>query len=236
MHTDVIISSRYDSLLCWLLRCLLLSQCNKDTNFSGGLFFCCFFSHSPLEHSSHAGEQHRATGCASWGGSGCAKEHLWYGLPEGGQTRTSTSQWYVCPSRLLQQYVYTSWCFFFCFFYDSWDSGDSPHLNILHKKPNLFLSKICLVGQQCWSWISVLSPKLLCPHTHIVRIVNAHACMHTHTHTILSTATTSTVFCLPLSVDGFSHPTCSWSPRSWAADSQISTEQRFSVWFSVAIK
>lgn len=25
----------------------------------------CFFSHSPLEHSSHTGEQHRAAGCAS---------------------------------------------------------------------------------------------------------------------------------------------------------------------------
>lgn len=72
-----------------------------------------FFSNSPVEHSSLVGEQHRATGCASWGGSGCTEEHLWYGLPESGQTRTSTSQWYVCPSRLLQQYVYTTWWFFF---------------------------------------------------------------------------------------------------------------------------
>lgn len=89
-----------------------LSQCSKDTQV---LRWFVFFSHSPLEHSSHTGEQHRAAGCASWGGSGCTEEHLWYGLPEGGQTRTSTSQRYVCPSRLLQQYVYTSWYFFFFF-------------------------------------------------------------------------------------------------------------------------
>lgn len=168
MHTNLIISPHYDSLLCWLVRCLL----RQGVQF--GLFF---FSNSPVEHSSLVGEQHRATGCASWGGSGCTEEHLWYGLPESGQTRTSTSQWYVCPSRLLQQYVYTTWWFFFpLFHHDSRaaSSGDGPHLNVFHKKPILFLSKICLVGQQCWSWITVLSPKLLCPHTHIVRIVNAH--------------------------------------------------------------
>lgn len=77
--------------------------------------------------------------------------------------------------------------FFSLFYHSLWASsfGDSPHLNVLYKKPVLFLSKICLVGQQCWSWIAVLSPKLLCPHTHIVRIVNAHAHarMHTHRHT-----------------------------------------------------
>lgn len=41
--------------------------------------------------------------------------------------------------------------FFFTLHHDSWAarSGDSPRLNVLHKKPILFLSKICLVGQQC---------------------------------------------------------------------------------------
>lgn len=109
MHTNLIISPHDDSLLCWLVRCLLCQSVQVVC------FFFFLSSHSPLEHSSLVGEQHRATGCASWGGSGCAEEHLWYGLPEGGQTRTSTSQWYVCPSRLLQQYVYTTWWFFFFF-------------------------------------------------------------------------------------------------------------------------
>lgn len=82
-------------------------------------------------------------------------------------------------------YLLVFFFFFPLFHHDSWatSSGNGPHLNFLHKKPILFLSKICLVGQQCWSWITVLSPKLPCPHTHIVRIVNVHACMHMHTHT-----------------------------------------------------
>ena len=38
---------------------------------------------------------------------------------------------------------------------------------------------------QCW--ITVLSPKLLCPDTHIVNVVKA--CTHTHTHTHAHTHT-----------------------------------------------
>lgn len=76
-------------------------------------------------------------------------------------------------------------------------------------------------------WASSVELKLLCPHTHIVRVVKAcsthtytrdHTHIRAHTQTILSTATTSTVFCLPLSVDGFSHPTCSWEPTFLSSD------------------
>lgn len=107
MHRKLIMPSSYDSLLCWLVWCLLCHSAAK-AQCSGERFF---FSHSLPKHSSLAGEQHHTTGRASWGGSGCSEEHLWYGLSEGGQTRTSTSQWHVRPSRLLQQYVSTSWWF-----------------------------------------------------------------------------------------------------------------------------
>lgn len=100
------VPSYYDSSLCWLVWQLMLSYCSKDTRHSGveTRIFPPLFS----RQSSHLGEQHCATGRASWGGSGCAEEHLWYGLPQGGQARTCTSQWHVRPSRLLQQYVSTS--------------------------------------------------------------------------------------------------------------------------------
>lgn len=62
----------------------------------------------------NSGEQHCASGRAPRGGSGCAEEHLWYGLPQGGQARTCASQWHVRPSRLLQQYVSTSSRCFSC--------------------------------------------------------------------------------------------------------------------------
>lgn len=73
-------------------------------------FFLLFFSWQSL----HSGEQHYPSGRAPRGGSGCVEEHLWYGLPQGGQARTCASQWHVCPSRLLQQYVSTSSRCFSC--------------------------------------------------------------------------------------------------------------------------
>lgn len=165
MHTDVIISSRYDSLLCWLLRCLLCHSATKIQIFQVVCFFVFFF-HSPLEHSSHAGEQHRATGCASWGGSGCAKEHLWYGLPEGGQTRTSTSQWYVCPSRLLQQYVYTSWCFFFVFFtIHGQPALVTVHIWIFYTRNQIFFSLRYVWWASSVDLGSVFSPQNCYAHT-----------------------------------------------------------------------
>lgn len=116
MYWNLIIPPSYDSLLCWLLWwllwCVMLSQCSKDTRCSSvdTRFFFFFFPPIFSQQSSHSGEQHRATGCASWGGSGCAEEHLWYGLPQGGQAWACASQWHVRPSRLLQQYVSTSSC------------------------------------------------------------------------------------------------------------------------------
>lgn len=62
--------------------------------------------------------------------------------------------------------------------------------------------------------------KLQCPDTHIV-----NACAYTHTHTTLSSATTRTVLCHPLSVVGFSHPTCSWEPTI------LSFNFSFFLWF-----
>lgn len=59
----------------------------------------------------YSGEQHRAAGCASWGGGSCTEEHLRYGLPQGGQARTRASERHVRPARLLQQYVSTSSCY-----------------------------------------------------------------------------------------------------------------------------
>lgn len=116
MYWNLIIPSSDDSLLCWLvwwlLWCLMLSQCRKDTRCSGvdtGIFLS-FFPPLFSRQSSHSGEQHSATGRASWGGSGCAEEHLRYGLPQGGQAGTCASQWHVRPSGLLQQYVSTSSC------------------------------------------------------------------------------------------------------------------------------
>lgn len=43
MHTDVIISSRYDSLLCWLLRCVLCHSATKIQIFQVVCFFVVFF-------------------------------------------------------------------------------------------------------------------------------------------------------------------------------------------------
>ena len=192
------------------------------------LFLCFgFFSHSPFAHSSHTGEQHRATGCAAWRGSGCTKEHLWHGLPEGGQTRTSASQRYVCPPRLLQQYVYTSWCFSF-------------HSSIMiHGLPALMMVQIWMFYTRNQLFFSLFGgtavlildhcslPKTAMPthpHSEDSECTRIHLHTRAHTHTHLSAATTSTVFCLPLSVDGFSHPTCSWSPRSWRLSNFHRTE------------
>lgn len=55
-----------------------------------------------------SGEQHHPAGRASRGGGGGAEEHLWHGLPQGGQARTRAPQRHVRPSGLLQQYVSSS--------------------------------------------------------------------------------------------------------------------------------
>lgn len=116
MYWNLIIPSSYDSLLCWLvwwlLWCVMLSQCSRRHK-AFRCWYKDFFFLPPLlisGLSSHSGEQHRATGCASWGGSSCAEEHLRYGLPQGGQAGTCAFERHVCPTRLLQQYVSTSSC------------------------------------------------------------------------------------------------------------------------------
>lgn len=58
---------------------------------------------------------------------------------------------YAPPDYSSSTYIPLGGFFFSLFRHDPWaaSSGDGPHLNVLHKKPILFLSKICLVGQQC---------------------------------------------------------------------------------------
>lgn len=90
---------------------------------------------------------------------------------------------------------------------------NQPCLTVLYRESFFFLCNISSIGPVKQCWIILHSPRLLCPHTHIVNIVNAcTSTTHAQTQTILSTATTHTVLCLPLSVDGFSHPTCIWEP------------------------
>jgi len=104
MDWNLIIPPSCDSLLCWLVRLLLWCHSAAETLGVPSVDFLLLFS----RQSSHTGEQHRAPGRASWGGRGCAEEHLRYGLPQGGETRTCAPQWHVRSSRLLQQYVSTS--------------------------------------------------------------------------------------------------------------------------------
>lgn len=123
MHWNLIIPSSYDSLLCWLVW-WLLGCCHSAAETQGVQVLLLWFSFTYLltysyififlpllpKWPSHSGEQHRAAGCASWGGSGRAEEHLRHGLSQGGQAWTGASQWHVCPSGLLKQYVSTSSC------------------------------------------------------------------------------------------------------------------------------
>lgn len=178
MHRKLIMPSSYDSLLCWLVWCLLCHIAAK-AKCSGEHFF---FSHSLHKHSS-----------CRWTTSyyrTCVMRRQWL------LWRTPLI-WFIWRWPNQDQYISMTctplqttpavriYLLVFC-----------HSFNVVHEQPGLMRVHVSFTWmfysgnrfffsvRYVW-WASSVELKLLCPHTHIVRVVKAcstHTYTRNHTH------------------------------------------------------